>query len=543
MENVAEFLGDSAINVNQTYSFINNTGFYALANPIYFDYYFRVVRYNAWWYDKYVPDFHSATNGVFSTGLAHSLVDGIANQIVGRKMLLQCGGGAKARKNLKEAYKWAEAVKFTEQVRKLVKYAGALSTALLKLNVSNKGLWLEALRMDNFFFATDFKGNLTEVTCLINSYTDTNAKQYDWIDIDGKTPQMRLDNKFYLVERRFFQEEEELVNGLPKLVRVPYAIYEVKKYNGNILNSQAWNTNLQENYDYKSIPKNVRHAIYRDYGVIRIGEPQRLPFDDYLGCELYKYNENDASLPQQPFGESILQNIRAFLMGYDLAYSWFVRDLYQGKGIVFMAKELQTASSGMQALGGLEKALITRVQTYNDTGKLPIDNVQFDLRVAEWRDARNLIYENIATHLNISPTSIASFLKDDVARTAFETKTDREDTDNYIEIERGVLTPCLDRILKCVCKYYGWGGEISVKFSQGGVQNSNAIIERVIKLKQAGLITLRGALREIMVDADESEVDRAVKELEEYNNEQERKKADSMFNMDYGFDIGGENAN
>src|SRR5574344_1835872 len=82
----------SSIIVNQTYSYINNTGFYSLANPTYFQYYYRWARRFAWWYDRYVPDFHNAEQGYFSTGIAHCIVDGIANLIVSRKSLLQNSG-------------------------------------------------------------------------------------------------------------------------------------------------------------------------------------------------------------------------------------------------------------------------------------------------------------------------------------------------------------------------------------------------------------------------------------------------------------------
>ena len=545
-EKIPEFLRTSSINVNQTYSYINNTGFYALANPIYYDFYFRFIRRYAWWYDRFVPDVHKSDQGIFSTGIAHALVDGIANKIVGRKLLFEAEGGTrKIRANtLAKAYEWGKATNFTEKIRNATKYGGALGTSLLKLNVSNKGLWLEALRFDNFFFETDFKGDLQNVTCLINSYTDTNSKSYSWKDTDGECPQMRLDNKYYLVERRYFEEKAENVNGELIKHKVPYVVYEVKKYRGNIINTQVWDLNLQETYNYKSIPKNVLNSIARDYGAVRIGEPRRLPFYEYLGCELFKYNDGDGSLPQQPFGESILTNILAFLQSYDTEYSWFMRDLYQGKGIIFMAKELRTVTSGQDAFSGLDDSMITKVSLMNDQGKLPIEKSQFDLRVAEWREARNLIYENIATHLNISPSSIANFLSDNTARTAKEVTTEEKDTDNYIDIQRGCLSPCVDRILDCVAKFYGWGCKIKLKFSQSGMQNLDSIIDRMIKLKSAGLVHPKDALRQIMQhenDASEEDVERAWKELDAYNKTVEQQKADSLFNLDYGTSIGGLN--
>lgn len=552
MEKVPGIISQSSINVNQTYSYINNTGFYALANPIYYNFYSRFARRYAWWYDRYVPDFHNDTNGIFSTGLAHSLVDGIANQIVGKKVLLQTAGKAQDKtistETLKKAYKWADGCDLTRVVRTATKYAGALGTSLIKANIGKGDIWAEALRFDNFFFECDFKGELQAVTCLINSYTDT-LKEHEKPDKSmenyGNDVNIHLENKYFLVEHRFFKEKKELVKGKYVKHKVPYVVYQVHRYTGNIINTMMWDVSLRENYRWDSVPQNIRNAIRRDYGMVEVGKEQRLPFFEWLGCELVRYNDVDGSLAQQPFGESILTNILSFLMAYDLAFSYFVRDLYQGKGIIFIAKELRTASSGNEALNGLDESMITRVSSLLSDGKIPLDKVQFDLRVAEWREARNFIYENIASHLNISPSSIASYLSDNTARTAKEVSTESSATDNYIEIQRGCLSNPINHFLKGIGMYYGWADEIEIKFSKGGSQNVDTIIDRVIKLKQAGLIHPREALRQIMIDADEYEVEEAYEQLEQYNQEQQQLQQEQQNNLFGSLDFGTEvnNAN
>ena len=194
----------SSIVVNQTYSYINNTGFYALANPTYFQYYYRFVRRVAWWYDRYVPDFHNAEQGYFSTGIGHAIVDGIANQIVGRKLLFQNVHKELDRSmvndTLKRVDKWADDVNFTSKARTLTKYAGALGTSLLKTNVASDGeLWVEPLRFDDFFFKCDFRGELQDVVCLIKSYTDTIPRSVKWADSFGENGKQSLFGKYYLV--------------------------------------------------------------------------------------------------------------------------------------------------------------------------------------------------------------------------------------------------------------------------------------------------------------------------------------------------------
>ena len=181
----------SSIIVNQTYSYINNTGFYALANPVYYNYYYRFARRFGWWYDRFVPDFHNAQQGYFSTGIGHSIVDGIANQVVGRKLLLKNSkrkvDKTLANASLEKGYEWIDKVNFTAKVRTLTKYAGAFGTACLKTNASrNGGLWIEPLRFDDFFFRCDFKGELTDIVCLIKTYTNTEPRSVEWQDTYGE---------------------------------------------------------------------------------------------------------------------------------------------------------------------------------------------------------------------------------------------------------------------------------------------------------------------------------------------------------------------
>ena len=533
----------SSIIVNQTYSYINNTGFYALANPTYFQYYYRWARRFAWWYDRYVPDFHNANQGYFSTGIAHAIVDGIANQIVGRKLLLKNKNKehdvSMANDSLQKAYAWADDVGLTSKARVLTKFAGALGTSLLKTNVTSGGeLWIEPLRFDDFFFKCDFRGEITDVVCLIKSYADTEPRNVDWADDYGENLQQCLKGKYYLVEHRYYRTIEEFVDGKREKHRVPFVKYQVHKYSGNIINQQSWDMSLQEEIRADSLPRDVRKAINKDYSAVLLGTELRLPFAD-LGCDVYRYNECDASLSQQPFGQSILTDILSDLMNYELAFAYAVRDMYQGKGVVFMAKELQTQIAGTNAYTGLEDTLVQYVQAWVDQGKLPIEKVQFDLRIAEWKAKRDAILEEIAFKLSVSPSSLASFLSDNTARTAKEVSTEAGATDNYIDIQRDSLESCLNKCLARVRKYYGWVDEVAIRFSKSGVQNIDTIVDRVIKLKNAGLIEPYEALRQIMFDADESQVEEAYNKLKAYNDSEYTKQQNSMFGMDFGTQVNG----
>lgn len=555
---VSQSQKSSSILVNETYSYINNSMFYALAPAGYYNYFYNQVRRYLNWYDGYVPTFHNSENGIFSTGMAHALVDSVANLIVGSKVMLQNlhkeTDPNVANNSLKQAYEWADKSKLTSVLRRGVTYAGASGTSLCKLNVKSGNIWIEALRQDDFFFETDFAGELQSVTCLIKSYTDTSSKVKQLNDLKKQTDpkydsSCDLSNMYYLVESRYFKESKEKVKvvnkktgeitEVVKKVRVPYVRYAVHQYNGSITNAQLWSPTLQTRLDFKNnVPQHIRKMILDDYSALPFDTEQRLPFADSLGCVLLRYNGGDGSLPQQPFGQSILKNLLSYCMGFDLQYSYMIRDLYQGKGTVFVAKELQTGVGNPNALSGLDESMYTAIPILDDkSGKLPIDKVQFDLRVGEWVATRNAIYESIATQLGISPSSIAGYLSDNTARTAKEVSTESTTTDNYIEIQRGILTPYINDLLKVVGSFYGWQDEVGVRWAKSGTNNMDTLIDRIIKLKSAGLITQYDALKMYMVDADESEIAEADRRLTEFNERQANMQAqmsDRMFGLDYG---------
>ena len=428
-----------------------------------------------------------------------------------------------------------------------------MGTSLIKANVKQGDIWCEALRMDDFFFQTSYSGDLESVTCLIKSYTDTSSSLKQAQEIKKASDphydsSVDLSSIYYLVESRYFKEQKETVQivdektgdikEISKKIRVPFVKYSVHQYNGSITNAQFWTPSLQTELEFRNIPQHIRRLIWRDYSALPFDTEQRLPFDNSLGCVLLRYNNGDGSLPQQPFGQSILKCLIGYCMGFDLQYSYMIRDLYQGKGIVFVPKNLQTGIGNPNALSGLDESMYTSIPMLDDrSGKLPVDKVQFDLRVAEWASARNSIYESIATQLGISPSSIAGYLSDNTARTAKEVSTESSATDNYVEIQRGALTPYIDELLEIIGKFYGWQDKIGVRWSKSGTSNTDTLIDRIIKLKSAGLITQYDALKMYMVDADEEEIAEADKRLTEFNKEQADMQAqisDRMFGLDYG---------
>ena len=504
----------SSIVVNQTYSWINNAGFYSAVNATYYAYYYNNVRRLAYWLDGFVPTFHKEENGIFSTRLANSLVNSISEAIFGRELLFKNVGLEKDQnldnESLKKTGDWSKESNFQTEAKKALKYAQGLGTSLIKLNISANKLWPEAVRLDYFYFEVDAKGDLQEVTCLLKAYTDV-----------SKGEQKEQQN-YYVVEKRFYKLEKEKgferdrLNDLkPKetIVKVPYVIYQVHKFYGNILNNQTYDTSLRETVRWDSIPKKVRDSIKKDYSVIKIGEEQELPFKKHLGAYIVTADEGNISLPQAfPFGTSVLENIVSYLMGYDIAYSYFFRDMYMGKATVLVPKFMQNNAGGkvgnrafVDPFQGLDQALFTTYETTSQE-KQTVEQIQFNLRSQEWVQVRDYLIENIAMTLQLSPRTIASFLTGGSIKTATQVSSEDSSSVSFIEVRRAVFEKPLNRLLKDVKEFLNLQDEVEVRFSKEGVINYDQLIQRVGSLMQMGLIDLYSALKEIMIDADEAQV-------------------------------------
>lgn len=236
-------------------------------------------------------------------------------------------------------------------------------------------------------------------------------------------------------------------------------------------------------------------------------------------------DEGNISLPQIPFGTSILENIVSYLMGYDIAYSYFFRDMYQGKGTVLLPKFMSAGSNkvgnraAVDPFVGLDQSLFTTYETTSQE-KQVVEQIQFNLRSQEWTMIRDYLIENIAMSLQLSPRTIASFLTGGAIKTATQVSSEDSASVSFVEVRRAVLEKPLNRLLKDVVDFYKLPDQVEVRFSKEGVINTDQLIQRVGSLLQMGLIDTYSALKEIMIDADEEQV------RERYDRiQQEKQKA------------------
>ena len=533
-----------AVNVNRTYSYANNSVFFATVSSAYYDYYFRVIKTSQEWIDGYVVGFHDQQNGIFSTKLAASLVSGIANQIVGEQVGFTNGTKVQDDKALDfVSHEWAEKVDLTTKIKQLASYGVGLGTSALKLNSTLSGeCWVDVVRLDYMKFSQTGKNELQEAEFFVRCYEDT----------DGKTSA-----NYLLTERRYYEDTREYkyetINGVKKKFEVgakkPMSVFKVYKYVGQQLTNQQVATPKGQSLNWDELPKRVRNTIKEDYGTLRIGEPTSLPFNN-LGVFMYRFNGFDVATLNSPFGTCMVWNIQSELYAYDLAFSFRIRDMFLGKGTVGIPKSLTQSSlvGGMtiheneqsnpnfapqfKSVPTQQTAILSNqmpnsyelIDGLDPTTQKPIVN-QFDLRVEQWSKEEDDILRRIATKIQMSPKVIASYLGLSMnAKTATETDSEDDTIVSWVNNQRHHLEKPINDLIETVLNFFGKEGNVVVKFATPSYVNATRRLEMVEKEYNDGFIDLEEAIRRLNPDMDEKQLAEKVQKAQVRQKEIENQR-------------------
>jgi len=497
--------------INQTYSLSDNSQFYAFVNPSYYDYYWRIVRINLQWYDGFVVGIHNLENGIASTRIATTIVNGIAKQVLGSDILFKAKDESSQESLDYISNEWSKKSNFKNATNLMVRYSLASGTSAMVLNYAFTDLWCEAVRQDYFYCETDFRGNVVDFTRYIKGYLNLNgAKENCGEDFQN----------YFLVEHRKFGCYKEIVKksfvnekGVEETRKycvvkknVPLIEYQVYHYTGQMLTSKNMVGNVQKGLDWKNIPKSLRDSIKKNYSSIVLNKEMRLPFKDTLGVVLCKY-DLDGSVPAGQFGTGVLTNIRSDLIDYECCHAYALRDMYNAQGQVGVPKTLTTGKlTGVANIYSQDKMNYETYEGNPDTQKPII--TQFDFRPDGWQIKEDSIFKSMATKLNTSPKMLASYMTNaNVQKTATQVDSDDDSVIAFIDNARSQFSEPINEILETVSSFYAKQGGVEVKFSSVGGINKDAIVDRVIKMFDAGFIDLREAIREINPDDSEAQID------------------------------------
>lgn len=493
---------DSAFNTYWQYSYLSRAAFYANVRAEYREYMVRWVQDALWWYDGWVPYFHSSTEGIFSTRIGAALVNGAAKKVIGGRIFYK--NANRERENKGEINKalhfisseWSPKTKFSKEIKRATEFAAAAGTSLLKLNKDEAGLWAEALRFDSFYPVVGARGKLLEVYCFLRNFTQLR-------DADGHKTGI---TSFYVVEHRYFGDYRRL-NG-ETIRNAPLCKYEIKRSNGTIVTGQDFSLN-GETVEFRNLPRNVRSDIGKAYAGIMFDKPLLLPFSDHLGAVLVNWTDGVSNIPELPFGDSLLANIKPYLQSYDYYFSAFNTDMYLGRGQVlvpaFMSKDRGKGAEGYYSgKGGM---MFTKVPTTVNPEDGKPTPVQFDLRSTSWKEIRDMLMQNIAINTRMNISTIASFLQDNTAqKTAREISTEESETALFVDDKREILERPINELLRLVLRYYGYEDDVVIRWSQAGLSNVYTRTDMIATAVSNGFCSQYKAVQMFDQDDDEYQI-------------------------------------
>lgn len=529
--------------VNETYSYANSSIFCAQIAGYYRDYAVRYVLPCVRWLDGYVPALHQAgASGIISTRIASKLISGLTKQIAGEKLVLRLTSETdeQGMQDLKFASKWVSKNQVHKAIKNAIGFAFGVGTSLLKMNKRMNGeIWWEAVRFDNCFYLADFTGEVKDAKFLIRNYTDTRTNK---------------NVQYYLVEHRYWKEYKPeikpvvLPDGLvqfqvvhKKGERVPVVEYNVHKAQSQSLNNLMASRTGRSSIKWDEIPSEIRSMIKDDYGSIRIDEPQLLGFTN-LGVEALLNGEGDLSVPTGTnFGESMIIGIQDDLITYEIATSYLIRDMYNGKGTVFIPKSMSIGdivnqmptysdlpegsatpfapASANSPLTGLDGGIYEKMPGVNPDEQGAIVQ-QFELRAQEWQLIKENALKNIAVKWGMSPKILSSFLAQGTAQMT-ATQVDSEDDISiaFINLHRSYFKEPINRLMETTMNFYGKQANVDIDFASPSLVNKDRLLERVAKELEVGLIDIDEAIRTMNPDLDEEKIQEKIRKA--YQKQQE----------------------
>jgi hypothetical protein len=417
------FGGDTLGNYFDFY--VNNT-FYLLAPEYYYSFYAIYLNRCLSCYDGWVNGFHNKASGLVPQRLLQSVATGLNNMLFAHGIDFS---GANADYNF--ATDWAKRSKFYKALKKCHKFAIAGGTSLLKLNRSEKDLYATAHRIDTFFADIDANGKVVSARVYFDAVHNTNPSG------DGKV-------HFGICEERYFNKEGK-----------PCVRASVYMAGGNLQTSVQGRPKREVmRIEWHKLPANVKQYIKKNYPSIILDEEQYLPFPNSLGCYLMRFTDDIPQIPNTQFGQPIGDILFTENFQYDQMKYFEKNEVDLARARALVPEEFWNKDDENYENRALNERFYQKISSINgDSDK--ITPIQFLLRGNEIRIQKENIYKDCALKLNVSASSIASFLSEGAgARTATEIIGERTKSDTWIKGQINLNAPEINELLREVMYYY-----------------------------------------------------------------------------------------
>ena len=404
--------------------YVNNT-FYLLAPEYYFPLYANYFNRCLALYDGWVSGWHNVKSGLVPQRMLQSITNGLNNMLFAHGIDFS---GTKADYDF--AIKWAKRTKFYKALKKAHKFAIAGGTSLLKINREDKGLYVSAHRIDTFFADIDASGKITSVKIFFDAIHNTNSSG--------------TKDHFGICEERYFNEE-----GKPCVKASVYkSTSNIQTETQNRLKANSTKMN------WVNLPPSVKQYIKSHYPSVIVDEEQYLPFPNSLGCCLMKFTDDIPQIPNTPFGQPIGDILATESFQYDQMKYFEKNEVDLARARALVPDTMWNQDDPAYDSRALSERFYQKVSSVNgDDDK--ITPIQFLLRGNDMKTQMENIYKDCAFKLNISASSVASFLSEGAgARTATEIISERTKSDTWIKGQINLNAPDINELLRLIMFYY-----------------------------------------------------------------------------------------
>jgi hypothetical protein len=179
---------------------------------------------------------------------------------------------------------------------------------------------------------------------------------------------------------------------------------------------------------------------------------------------------------------------------------------------------------------GLDDFVYTKYESGTNEGNKP-EPIQFALRSAEWKEARDILVQSIATGIGMSVSTIASYISDGSNRTAREVSAEESATTLFVENMRRRFEKPINDMLDDVLHFYGYTDDVEIRWTRAGMTNQTVLVETLARAVEAGLISQKKAHHAFNFDDDEEQNE------EDYQLVQKEREASQP--MDFPLDAEG----
>lgn len=480
---------------------VNDSAFLDLIPEPYLTYYTSFVRQCLQWSRGFVPMLHQ--KDFFSTGMGYTVCEIITREC------LSGGFRLEAREDSTQAAmeEWQEKTHLANEIYRMFWHSTAGGNALMVITPVDGEAYVSSYPIDRCIFQINRRGDVTN--CLIfNRFTAG-------------------ESAYYARERR------RVLKGK--------GYYKIELAKGTLTTSPTFTSD-----SVKDIPDEIRAQFEYTYGHIKINTWYEMP-NGISGIGVYNIKNKAiaAAMSDMPgYSDSSLYTALDVLYSIDYNYTQAQVDMYKGKSIVLIPKQMASATintgrvnvaNGISFTEAIQEPQLrddfyTEVMTPSGEPIKPTF-VQADLRGEAHKYIRDADLELLASKVGLSSSTLANHLTYNTSKTATEVRSEQDTTESTVNAKRELARAPLNQMLTDIAHFYGFKDSVEINFGRAGV-NSSTENQELLQDYQAGTIPLRRYLKKRWADLSEEEIEAWAKEIEE---EQANKTKQDNFGG-FGFD-------